>query len=77
MLRTVLFAAVLAGTATTAFAQVGTMPNPADPTPAFPVATDGTPLPPSYSTGSRFAPLARQGQLSTFTGEYAERARTR
>ncbi len=77
MIRIVFLAAVLSGAATTAFAQVGTMPNPADPTPAFPIATDGSPLPPSYSAGSRFAPLARQGALSTFTGEFAKPTRTR
>lgn len=77
MIRTVLFAAVLAGTASTAFAEVGTVPSPSNPTPAYPIATDGSPLPPSYSVGSQFAPTNRAGMLSSYNGEYAAPARVR
>ena len=70
MTRTLLFAAVLAGTVSAAAAQVYTVPNPANPNPDHPIATDGSPLPRMNGADARFAPAGRNG-LSTYTGEYS------
>lgn len=77
MTRTVLFAAILAGTVSAASAQVATVPNPANPTPAYPIATDGTPLPPLDARAYQTKP-ATEHFLSLFSGrptDVAGRAR--
>ena len=67
MTRTVLFAALLIGSMSAASAQVGTVPDPSNPTPAYPIATDGTPLPPMIAPAGRSA-AATDNFIALFDG---------
>lgn len=67
MLRSIITATMFAGLVTVASAQ--TVPSPSNPTPDFPIATDGTPLP-SALNGAR-AVTSRSDALPLFNGVFA------
>lgn len=65
MLRSIVTATVFVGLVSVASAQ--TVPSPSNPTPDFPVATDGTPLP-SALTGTPRIVASRSDALPSFNG---------
>ncbi len=73
MLRSIITATMLVGLVSVASAQ--TIPSPSDPTPDFPVATDGTPLP-SAVTGTPRAVASRSDALPSFNGFFAAAPQT-
>ena len=68
MLRSIITATLFTGLVTVASAQ--TIPSPSNPTPDFPIATDGTPLP-SAVTGTPSAVASRSDALPSFNGFFA------
>ena len=68
MLRSIVTATMFVGFVSVASAQ--TVPSPSNPTPDFPVATDGTPLP-AASTGTQRVVASRSDALPSFNGFFA------
>lgn len=69
MVRFALVPAFVLALASAAAAQTATIPTPSNPTPDYPVATDGTPLP-SAIDGRTRPVYGALGTLPVFTGLY-------